>query len=47
MIGRSPIGEWELSLPDTPKIRRLFADEQISDMLFVLTYRGRTPAWPQ
>jgi hypothetical protein len=47
MIGHSPIGEWELSLPDTPQTRQLFRDEQVSDILFVLTYEGDTPPWPK
>ena len=44
--GKSPVGEWKLSLPDTPKVKRLFEEEKIEDMLFVITYAGRTPKWP-
>jgi hypothetical protein len=44
--GKSPFGEWELALPDTEEIRNRFKNEDIEDLLFVLTYTGRTPAWP-
>jgi hypothetical protein len=46
MIGRSPIGEWELALPDNEQTRELFATEMIEDILLVITYSGRTPEWP-
>lgn len=46
MISRSPFGLWELTLPDTPEARSLFASEAISDIMFALTTSGRTPAWP-
>jgi Tc toxin complex TcA C-terminal TcB-binding domain/Salmonella virulence plasmid 65kDa B protein len=50
MIGKSPIGEWELTLPNTEEIRHRFGDEgsneDIEDILFVITYSGRTPEWP-
>jgi hypothetical protein len=50
MIGKSPIGEWELALPNTEEIRHRFGDEgrneDIADILFVITYAGRTPEWP-
>jgi Tc toxin complex TcA C-terminal TcB-binding domain/Bacterial Ig domain len=46
MIGQSPFGQWELALPNTAATRNLFASEAIEDILFVITYNGRTPAWP-
>ncbi len=46
MIGKTPIGEWELALPDTEEMKSRFKDEQIEDMLLVITYSGRTPEWP-
>jgi hypothetical protein len=46
IVGKSPFGEWELALPDTEEIRNRFKNEDIEDLLFVLTYTGRTPAWP-
>jgi hypothetical protein len=54
MIGESPFGEWELSLKsDDPvkdkenkEIRDRFKNEEIEDILFVITYAGQTPPWP-
>lgn len=50
IIGKSPIGEWELALPDTDIIRSRFGDgssqQTIDDILLVVTYSGRTPEWP-
>jgi hypothetical protein len=46
MLGKSPFGEWELALPGIEEIRNRFKNEEIEDLLFVLTYTGRTPAWP-
>ncbi|WP_019501043.1 OmpL47-type beta-barrel domain-containing protein [Pseudanabaena sp. PCC 6802] len=46
-IGKSPFGEWELSFPDNPQMRELFTKEQFEDILLVITYKGRSPAWPQ
>ena len=49
--GRTPFGTWELSLrnPDAAAAQQLqnwVKDEQIEDILFVITYSGQTPAWP-
>ena len=46
MIGKSPVGEWELTLPNTEEVKKHFLDEEIDDILFVITYAGRTPDWP-
>jgi hypothetical protein len=50
MIGKSPIGEWELALPNTEVMRKRFgaedSNEDIQDILLVITYSGRTPDWP-
>ncbi|MGH7491837.1 MAG: Ig-like domain-containing protein [bacterium] len=46
MIGKTPAGEWELTLPNTEEITKRFKNEKIDDMLLVITYGGRTPAWP-
>jgi hypothetical protein len=46
MVGKSVEGEWELSLPDTAKVKRIFDEEKIEDILFVVTYEGRSPEWP-
>ncbi|WP_152206097.1 neuraminidase-like domain-containing protein [Marinobacter changyiensis] len=45
-IGRAPFGEWELALPNTEKVRSRFKNEEIDDILFVVTYTGETPPWP-
>lgn len=44
--GKSPAGEWELALPNTDEIRNRFKNEDIEDILLVITYAGRTPPWP-
>ncbi|MFI7598295.1 neuraminidase-like domain-containing protein [Actinoplanes sp. NPDC049681] len=46
LLGRPPVGRWELSLPDTDEIREWFGAGLIDDILIVLSYRGRTRAWP-
>jgi len=46
LIGGSPVGEWELALPDTEEMKNRFKNEDIEDILLVVTYAGRTPAWP-
>jgi hypothetical protein len=46
MIGKTPEGEWELELPNNEEIKKQFKDEKIQDILMVITYGGRTPAWP-
>jgi hypothetical protein len=46
LIGHSPVGSWELTLPDTEEMRNRFKNEEIDDLLLVLTYEGRTPPWP-
>jgi hypothetical protein len=46
MIGKSVEGEWDLSLPNTAKVKRMFDEEKIEDILFVITYEGRSPEWP-
>ena len=46
MIGKSPVGEWELALPNTEEMKKRFKSEEIEDILLVITYSGRTPEWP-
>jgi hypothetical protein len=46
MMGKSPIGKWDLALPNTEEIRNRFNNDEIDDILIVITYSGRTPAWP-
>jgi hypothetical protein len=45
MIGKAPYGQWELTLPKTDDVRAHFNNDDIQDMLFVITYSGRTPDW--
>ena len=47
MLGKVPVGEWELALPDNSEMKNRFKEEQIEDILFVITYSGRTPPWPE
>ncbi|ASC73433.1 hypothetical protein XM38_044000 [Halomicronema hongdechloris C2206] len=55
MLGKSPFGEWELAFSDAPgvivlpnglRVRELFEQELIEDILFVVTFKGATPEWP-
>jgi hypothetical protein len=46
LLGKRPVGEWELALPDTSEIRGRFQDEEIFDILFVIAFEGLAPAWP-
>jgi hypothetical protein len=46
MIGKAPVGTWELALPNTQEVRALFKGKAIEDILFVITYSGRMPTWP-
>ena len=41
-----PIGAWELALPTDDTTKNLFRNEAMEDILFVITYSGRTPEWP-
>ena len=46
LIGQSPVGAWELTLPNTEEMKNCFKNGEIDDLLLVLTYAGRTPSWP-
>jgi hypothetical protein len=46
LTGHPPLGEWELTLPNTSEVQEQFANEQIEDILFVITFKGITPEWP-
>ncbi len=46
MIGKPPIGDLELTLPNTVAMKNRFKDEKIEDILLVITHRGHTPEWP-
>ncbi|WP_239341259.1 neuraminidase-like domain-containing protein [Frankia sp. CiP3] len=46
ITGKSPLGRWELGLPDTEDVRAWLAAGQLIDILLVVSYRAQTPAWP-
>jgi hypothetical protein len=54
MIGKQVVGNWQLALADDPaanpsgpqSARNLIKNGQITDILFVISYRGQLPAWP-
>jgi hypothetical protein len=46
MIKESPAGEWTLTFDDKVEIKDFFANDQIEDILFVITFGGETAAWP-
>jgi hypothetical protein len=45
MIGKKPFGDWELVLEDTGEMRGYFTNDEIQDILFVITYSGQTAGW--
>jgi len=51
MIGKTPYGRWEISLNDNLSDGRApeesLKNEEITDILFVITYSGNTPEWPE
>ncbi len=47
MQGETPCGEWQLDLSGNPLLRSLFEDGKIEDILFVITFSGRLPEWPE
>jgi hypothetical protein len=51
MINQSPVGTWRLnltaSLSDGRPVEEAIKAEEIEDILFVITYEGLTPAWPE
>jgi hypothetical protein len=53
MQGREPVGQWELNLlppgasqADSDKIKGWFKNGDIEDILFLITFSGTTPKWP-
>ena len=45
MIGKKVVGDWELALADNDRMRAYFADDDIQDILFVITYSGQAAEW--
>ncbi|MGE3289367.1 MAG: hypothetical protein AB7J32_25170 [Pseudonocardia sp.] len=47
LIGASPVGDWELALPDDdPQLQMLLKEETITDLMVVITVSGRGRPWP-
>ena len=46
MQAKAPVGQWELSLPDTEEMRGRFQNGDIIDVMLIVTYSGRLPEWP-
>jgi hypothetical protein len=44
LASRNPVGQWTLKLPSGAE--QVFADEQVADIVFVITYAAELPAWP-
>ena len=44
LLGRSPYGRWSLALDDG--IGALLGNNEIQDIVLVITYSGELPAWP-
>jgi hypothetical protein len=45
-IGVEPFGKWTLDLSQDTDLQDLLAADKVRDILFVVSYSGRTPAWP-
>ena len=45
-IGLPPFGKWTLDLSRDAGLQALLAADKVRDILFVVSYTGRTPAWP-
>lgn len=46
MVGKPVAGRWELALPATATVRGRFDNDEIVDMLLVLSFSGDIPTWP-
>jgi hypothetical protein len=46
LVDANPAGTWQLTLPNTPDMRSRFQDEEITDLLLVITFNGTLPPWP-
>ena len=45
-VGVAPFGKWTLDLSQDTALHDLLAADKLRDILFVVSYTGRTPAWP-
>jgi hypothetical protein len=46
IVGQTPSGVWELALPNSSIVRNRFGSEQIEDIVLIVSFSGRRPAWP-
>jgi hypothetical protein len=46
-LGKSPVGKWTIVFANTPDFRSRFEENQIPDILFVVSYSADTPPWPE
>jgi hypothetical protein len=45
-VGADPSGTWTLEIRDSAAARRLFAEQTVKNVLFVVTWQGMLPPWP-
>lgn len=45
VLGKSVEGTWKLTLTDTPILRQLIEEDQLNDVLMVLSFEGVTPKY--
>jgi hypothetical protein len=45
LIGRSPIGTWEIEITDNENIQHMLSEGQLEDIVFVVNYEAHSPAW--
>jgi hypothetical protein len=46
LVDANPAGTWRLALPNTPDMRSRFQNEEITDILLVITFNGTLLPWP-
>jgi hypothetical protein len=44
--GKTAVGRWRLTFPDTAAMRARWAQDEITDVAFAISYTGTTPGWP-
>ncbi len=47
MVPKLVTGEWELALPNTDDVKKRFKQDEIMDIMLVITYKADVPAWPK
>ena len=43
---KTGVGRWHLTFPDTAEMRARWAQEEIADVAFAISYTGTVPGWP-